>query len=1125
MGGFGGVPPGGGGAPPAGGGGNPPSEFNVMRDLGDSIESSNAAKVLDKIAQGLDTLGLKVETADKKILKFRDNLRGSILIADNTTEALKVMSDQTKELARNFAQNKGLGAAKTAYQGLILNLREMAVRNKENSKLVAGFNRQIANLTAAEQRLSKVTEQYGDKAEEVFKAADGWVEVTKNIAAAAKETTRLGAAVSNLKMGKIGTYVGDTRKALIDAGIMKAGRFEKWTAMGEAGIKLKEAAKAKREANRGDFMGRRDMARAAVEDLEKKGHIKLARSADGGVDWAKMASDRKKMAKAGGAGGTGDLGTTMNLLQQAGAAPKGGLMGKLTGGGGLVESAVGTGAELAGKFALPLAIAEAVKDLIVALIDKNAEMNKQAETLSGGGLLAGAGGPGGKSAADTFLAARSNLMPAYGVSALGLNYDRNIKMAQSVIESGYGIEEIGQGGVFGDKKGDFAPGTFGEVQKMAATTGRVSGMGDASSVQMGMKLLTQYRESMEGMNTFMVNINKDFRMAGLSVAKYVSILEEVTGQFDRMNKSIDQTSGVLRALSMTGRSTAEDLQANMKMILGDPKRDVGMQIFLNSMMKQPGEGGGPSQAAVSAKQQNDIADRQATNAFKALAGPGGLGMDLDKDTVKSMLQQPGGREQLNTMITTFQANHPGVDARKFISAQGALSTAAVETQRAQALDQWSKGKISDVEMQAITTGLGKSPQSQANENLASAKMVMKLAGINPNKLYEEGGAANTQLFEQASTMAGLSPTFLRDQQLQLQQQGQARYKVALSTPEQSEAVFNAFKDKLGPGAELQKKSDGTMETYKEALERWTKEKTAGGFGGKFQALLRGQDEGIEAAYSTNDTLAKGMDDDKLKAEKDRIEEAARSAGRVTQTTADIFANAFSYYFTEVVNVLEKIRLYFAHSKWFGGVSEDMELEGAASVKKDLAKLNQAAADNDLRIADINRQLEGVDPNDTQKKADLEKQLRDEQSKKEALATRTKFGAGSGLSQYDAANLADIARGEIQGGQQPLTDALKEMNDQMDTAGDFVLTPDQYVQQQKMLEASGAKLGGPVTANNDAQGAPVSYTVHITQYSHDTNMQTGTLDDTRKAVETGAPSPTAAQTTVRGRRIPTAPPNG
>src|SRR5208282_3108284 len=525
MGGFGGVPPGSGGPPAGGGGGgNPLPEFQVFKDYNSAVADSNAATVL--MGEALKVLGAQAETTDKKILKFKDNLRGSILFADNTTEALKMMSDQTKALAKDFTQNKGLQSAKVAYQGLIQNLREMAARNKDNSKMVAGFNRQIVNLTAAEERLNKVTE-------EQFSQAEGWVEVTKNIGLAAKEVTRLGAAVSNLKMGRIGTYVGDTRKALIDAGIMKAGKFEKYVAIGEAGIKLREAAKAKRDANKGDFMGRRELARTAVEDLEKKGHIKLTRAADGGIDWAKMASDRKKLARAGGTAGAGDLGITMGLLQQAGAAPKGGLMGKLTG-GGLIESAVGKGAELAGQFALPLAIAEAVKDLIVSLIDKNAEMNKQAETLSGGGLLAGAGLPGGASAADTFLAARSNLMPSYGVSALGLNYDRNIKMAQAVIESGYGIEEIGQGGVFGAKKeGDFAPGTFGEIQKMAATTGRVSGMGDAASIQMSMKLLTQYKESMAGTEDFMINLNKDFRMAGLSVAKYVSILEEVTGQFDR----------------------------------------------------------------------------------------------------------------------------------------------------------------------------------------------------------------------------------------------------------------------------------------------------------------------------------------------------------------------------------------------------------------------------------------------------------------------------------------------------------------------------------------------------------------------------------------------------------------
>ena len=1094
MGGFGGVPPGSGGPPAGGGGGgNPLPEFQVFKDYNSAVADSNAATVL--MGEALKVLGAQAETTDKKILKFKDNLRGSILIADNTTEALKMMSDQTKALAKDFTQNKGLQSAKVAYQGLIQNLREMAARNKDNSKMVAGFNRQIVNLTAAEERLNKVTE-------EQFSQAEGWVEVTKNIGLAAKEVTRLGAAVSNLKLGRIGTYVGDTRKALIDAGIMKAGKFEKYVAIGEAGIKLREAAKAKRDANKGDFMGRRELARTAVEDLEKKGHIKLTRAADGGIDWAKMASDRKKLARAGGTAGAGDLGTTMGLLQQAGAAPKGGLMGKLTG-GGLIESAVGKGAELAGQFALPLSIAEAVKDLIVSLIDKNAEMNKQAETLSGGGLLAGAGLPGGASAADTFLAARSNLMPSYGVSALGLNYDRNIKMAQAVIESGYGIEEIGQGGVFGAKKeGDFAPGTFGEIQKMAATTGRVSGMGDAASIQMSMKLLTQYKESMAGTEDFMINLNKDFRMAGLSVAKYVSILEEVTGQFDRMNKSIDQTSGVLRALSRTGRQTAEDLQEEMKNIIGDPKRDTGMRIYLDQQMQRS------DQAQENAAQQESVRAKEVQNAYKALGGDTGIGLQMDGKpitpaAVGKLLETQEGRDQLNTMMTSLQAQNPNIDARRFISAQGAVTKAGQESDRATLMKQFAAGGIDANTYDARIEALGKSPTTQANENLAAAKTVMRMAGLDENALYQGGALKTNRKTQSLLEFFKLSPTLLRDTQTELQNQGQSRLRLGMTNETYGKGLFDLYKSQMGPEGVIKKVTDATTgkdrdETFGEALNRWTKDPR---YGKQFINLLRGGNKEMELLYNSQSDLTDIEDEDAKKAEKARIEEAARSAGRVTQTTADIFANAFSYYFTEVVNVLEKIRLYFAHSKWFGGVTEDMEIAGAASVKKDMAKLNQAAADNDLRIADINRQLQSGDLDPT-KKADLEKQLRDEQAKKAALETRTKFGAGSGLSGYDAANLADIAAGEITGGQQPLADALKAMNAQMDKAGDYTLTPDQYAQQKKMLEATGTM--GLVSQNKDAQGATTSYTVHITQYSSDTNMQTGTLNDTRKSVEANLP---------------------
>lgn len=1096
MGGFGGVPPGGGGAPPAGGGGGgdvPEFNVNAFKDYNSAVSDSNASTVLMK--QALEALGAVAETTDKKILKFRDNLRGSILIADNTTEALKAMSDQTKALAKDFTQNKGLASAKTAYQGLIQNMKEMAAKHRENTKLVQGMNREITRLTIAEKAL-------GNTSEEVFAASEGWMDVAKNINEAAKAAARLNTAYAGMKRMKWGgEAVGTTRANLIDAGVMKAGRFEKYAAMGGAAVKLKEAAKAKRETNQADFLGRRETARAAVEDLEKKGHIKLQRTADGGIDWAKMATDRKKLARAGGAGGTGDLGTTMGLLQQAGAAPKGGLMGKITG-GGFIESAVGKGAELAGQFALPLAIAEAVKDLIVSLIDKNAEMNKQAETLSGGGLLAGAGLPGGASAADTFLAARSNLMPSYGVSALGLNYDRNIKMAQAVIESGYGIEEIGQGGVFGAKKGDFAPGTFGEMQKMAATTGRVSGMGDAASIQMSMKLITQYRQSMEGTEDFMINLNKDFRMAGLSVAKYVSILEEVTGQFDRMNKSIDQTSGVLRALSRTGRQTAEDLAEEMKNIVGDPKRDTGMRIYLDMQMQKSG------QAQDNAAMQESVRAKEVQNAYKALGGEGlGLQMDgkpITPAAVGKLLETQEGRDQLNTMMTSLQAKNPDIDARRFISAQGAVTKAGQESDRATLMQQFANGKIDANTYDARIEALGKSPTTQANENLAAAKTVMRMSGLDENSLYQGGALKTNRKTQSLLEFFKLSPTLLRDTQTELQNQGQSRLRLGMTNEKYGEGLFNMYKSQMGPEGVLKKVTDATTgkerdETFGEALNRWSKDPR---YGKVFTNLLRGGNKEMERLYNTQSDLTDIEDDAAKEAEKARIEEAARSAGRVTQTTADIFANAFSYYFTEVVNVLEKIRLYFAHSKWFGGVTEDMEVAGAASVKQNMAKLDQAAADNDLRIADINRQLEGLDPNDTDRKADLEKQLRDEQSKKDALATRTKYGVGSGLSAGDAANLADIASGEIANGQQPLVDALKAMNAQMDKAGDFTLTPDQYAQQQKMLEATGA--GGLVSKNTNAQGAVTSYTVHITQYSHDTNMQTGTLDDTRRAVEANMP---------------------
>ena len=258
-----------------------------------------------------------------------------------------------------------------------------------------------------------------------------------------------------------------------------------------------------------------------------------------------------------------------------------------------------------------------------------------------------------------------------------------------------------------------------------------------------------------------------------------------------MNKSVDQTSGVLRALSMTGRTTAEDLQENLKMILGDPKRDVGMQIYLDMMQRSSG------QAGTNAKQQGVIFDKEATKAYQALSGEGGLGIpNLSKDQIKDMLSSSGGREQLNSMLTTFQSDHPDVDAKKFQVAQGALNTASDEGRRSQLMDDFAKGKISAVDYQSAQAGLGKSAQVQANENLSAAKEVMRHSGIGTNKLYEEGGIATTQKAQQLLQAFGLSPTLLRDVQMALQNQGQGRLKAALGSEGNAEAVYQQIYKQL-----------------------------------------------------------------------------------------------------------------------------------------------------------------------------------------------------------------------------------------------------------------------------------------------------------------------------------------
>jgi hypothetical protein len=1125
MGGIGGVPPGSGGTPPpsnpGGGGGDPNFEF--FKDAAGAAKIYADSNLL--VAKALEAMTGQVETADKKIAKFRDNLRGSILIADNTTEALKLMTDQTKGLARAFLEKKGFENAKKAYEGMIHNLREMVKDGKANERQIAAMNGQIAKLVQAEHKLNAVGKDLFEASEE------GWKGVAKDINGVAVSVAKLNTALSQVKMGKIGTAVAGVRQDLITSGLMKAGKMEKFMDIGMAGTKLRELGRQKKEAKTEDRAGIRAHAQDTLLDLERKGHVKLKKTGTGEVDWAGMAAMKKKDLK--GVGGVGgNLGTTMNLLADANTAPRAGLMSKLQG-GGLVQDAIGKGAELAGQFALPLAIAETIKDLIVSLIDKNAAMNKQAE--AGGGGLGAFLGPGSGSGADTMLAIRNNLAglrPGELFSKYGLGYDRNIKMAQSIQQSGYLMPEIGEGGAAGAARDtDFGPGAFGDVQKIAATSGRMLGMSDDQSIQMTMKLLMQYRESMEGTQSFFTNLTKDSRAAGISATKYVSIIDEILSGFDMMNKSLDQVTGTMRVLSRTGRGTSEDLQAMMQSLTGAGRAplDTASMTFAAIQMKK---GGGQAGTVLESAQEESL----TTAANQITKSLGKIGINYDAGSVRTMMTTAAGRDQLRAAI----------DTAKGAGASGTMVTNAYATvdqgqQRAIALDVTKKFMKPGASPLDWSTGISalKDPQIMEQVRATLEDFMMQKAGYTREDMISGRALPPKLKLMLEGTFQGFQETDIAKRAMAAQNAASGRFGaaagrdqfIATGKPtdevdrkkfeEAQEAQAEKLADELGklmPDDKEMQDQLKAMRALNPKDRNWVslfrkidKDTTQSGFKGKIIHALSKSDGTWKEILDGQDTALSSQQEAAKQAE---IDEKAQSVASATQDTAEIFANVFSTYFNKIIGILEQVRTWMAHSKFFGGLSEADEKKAADLIKNQEQNLKDAKAANLIQI-DWLKSQKNVET-DPIKKAQLQARIDSEQKKRDYSLNKGvgDYGVNSGRDIYQAqAELADAA-GELGAQYGPLTEAMGKLNKQADAAGDFTLSPEEYKRYQGVIDAYPASMLD-VKTQKDASGNVTNITIHEVHNSVDIQHQSNAADIASRASSNIAANATSGQTPYTG----------
>src|SRR5208282_5009096 len=89
------------------------------------------------------------------------------------------------------------------------------------------------------------------------------------------------------------------------------------------------------------------------------------------------------------------------------------------------------------------------------------------------------------------------------------------------------------------------------------------GLTDTEGVTELLKLLDQYSQTIASSERFFVQLNKDTQAAGVSTTKYLKIIDEVSGHFDRMNRSLEQTTDMMRDLSRYGAVSSESLKDMM----------------------------------------------------------------------------------------------------------------------------------------------------------------------------------------------------------------------------------------------------------------------------------------------------------------------------------------------------------------------------------------------------------------------------------------------------------------------------------------------------------------------------------------------------------------------------------
>jgi hypothetical protein len=604
---------------------------------------------------------------------------------------------------------------------------------------------------------------------------------------------------------------------------------------------------------------------------------------------------------------------------------------------GLGEGAVGVGSSvlrgglgLASRAAVPLALAGA----LVSLRDKVAEENKKIE-----GTFAGQGGfaTGGS---DDF----SNIRK----SMLSTGMSNNLRMGQGVEENMKIMATLGEGGLatggtmrrgqdlkanLDDKRdqGLAGGGFYGSVMKNAVYNGKNLGMNQDSSVRLTMKLIEKFGQTTQETQKFFVGLDDMMQHSGVSAGKYVEVIEEITGQFNEMNRSLNMTLGLLNTVGKDGRMTGDAMKDMVKTLTAPTQMSTAQRMYNARGMIDSGD-------AASVAEGLDNSTAKELQELAASLKSRGVGDDLTGGSSGGDIQ--GNRAKIEQFLTERFKDKPEELKAALGPMEDKLNRVTSQQAQSQALKSGDASRVAS----AVEMGGESSPMAMmahranlrhAGEigSLSKDKLARLLAGDQGVLQEVMQNPAVNQAQRQNVLASGENLTKSSQAMRQIQsigatmgvgfgregigREGGKDAAAFLGGDESDRNKFQTMlelqKARIGAGYATERtKKDGSEDSeamVNDFIEASTKNV------GEVTAQLAGLDTTFKLVTTMGSALQKAVEADTSQRAADAAKSKAQSIADNTRTSAEIFAKSFEYLFNKLINMMDKM-MDVLSPKWF-----------------------------------------------------------------------------------------------------------------------------------------------------------------------------------------------------------------